>query len=254
MFLSTLSISDSWIKTNTRKLDKGGDVSPDQWGKHAKRGNAISPDVIQSVIDHINSMPRTESHYLRKNTTREFLEEHLTVPAMHTLYLSWLPAHYPDLKNPASERQYLDIFNTRFNISFFKPKKDRCNTCNNMANVESLEDKESALYQKIKEKYDKHNIVKEKARDLKNGAKEEFQKNSKTSCKDLNVMCIDYQKNLTLPNSETNAFYYQRKVGVYNFTVYDIGRSLATCYCYDENIANKGANEVASFLLHYFTE
>lgn len=206
----------------------------------------ISPQVILSIKDHINSVPRTESHYLRKDTTREFLEEHLTVRRMHELYVLGLPEYYPDIKIPATQRQYLDVFNNYFNISFFKPKKDRCNNCNNWINAQSLQDKESELYEKIKKKYEEHIIFKQQARSLKNNDKENFLKNVATS-KNWSVLCFDYQKNLTLPRSETNAFYYKRKVGVNNFTIYDIGRYEATCYCYDENTAKKGSNEVGSF-------
>ncbi|CAH0724528.1 unnamed protein product, partial [Brenthis ino] len=39
-------------------------------GNHKKR----DPELVQSVKDHINSVPRIESHYLRANTSREFID------------------------------------------------------------------------------------------------------------------------------------------------------------------------------------
>lgn len=45
--------------------------------------------------------------------------------------------------------------------------------------------------------------------------------------------------------------YYKRKLSVYNFTIYDIGRHEAFCYIWSEDEARKGSNEVASCLFHY---
>lgn len=46
--------------------------------------------------------------------------------------------------------------------------------------------------------------------------------------------------------------YYSRKLSVYNFTIYDVGRHRALCYVWSENDAKKGSNEVGSCLLHFF--
>ena len=47
-------------------------------------------------------------------------------------------------------RQYTDIFNNEFNLSFFKPKKDLCDECETYK-LASLEEKN-----KLQVLYDKH--------------------------------------------------------------------------------------------------
>lgn len=254
LFLSTFGITDSWLKTILRKSKNGLDISPDKRGKHSNRGNATSQETLASVQEHINSFPRVKSHFLRKRTNREFLEETLTVHKMHELYKLWFEEKYGEQFQRASERLYLDIFNTKFNISFFRPKKDRCNICNNWENAQSLKDKDSALYKKLESRFEEHKIQKDKARSLKDFDKSEFIKNSRSDWKNVAVACFDYEKVLAIPKSETNAFYYKRKIGVCNFTVTDIGRSETVCYVYDDTIAKKGPNEVGSFLLDFMKD
>ena len=128
MFLNTLNISDAWIRSISSKSQKGFDISPDKRGRHGNRANKISEDVELLVIEHINSFPRTESHYVRKTTTREYLEENLSIKTMYDLYLKWMKKNHKD-SEVASQRNYRDIFNNKFNISFFKPKKDQCELC-----------------------------------------------------------------------------------------------------------------------------
>ena len=47
---------------------------------------------------------------------------------MHDLYLQWLPENAPTAP-AANYRQYTDIFNQEFNISFFISKKDQRDLC-----------------------------------------------------------------------------------------------------------------------------
>lgn len=229
---------------------EGCDISPDKRGRHHYRPTAMSSETENSVIEHINLYPRVESHYLRARTKREYLEEGLTIQKMFDSYKPWVEVKKPDLKR-ANLRQYTDIFNSKFNISFFKPKKDRCNICETWKNAQDLDDKKSELYLKLEKNNKEHKSNAKLARKIKEDAIKNFHDNKENS-KDLCVGCIDYKKSLPIPRSETNAFYYKRKIGVSNFTIYDIGRHLADCYCYDETVGKKGSNEVGSFLYDYF--
>lgn len=71
------------------------------------------------------------------------------------------------------------------------------------------------------------------------------------STKNLCVACFDYEKTLICPKAKASVFYYKRKFGVSNFTIVDVGTNDSFCYVYDETTANKGSNEVASFLFHF---
>lgn len=77
----------------------------------------------KGIRDHINSFQRVESHYLRSQTTRKYIDGSLTLAQMYRYYKQdqeqkGLPV--------AKKCNYDNIFNTEFNISFFQPKKDQC--------------------------------------------------------------------------------------------------------------------------------
>ena len=73
----------------------------------------------------------------------------------------------------------------------------------------------------------------------------------KDTGKHISMICFDFQKVLTTPHSEASCLYYKRKLSVYNFTIYDVGRHKGYCYVWCENDAKKGSNEVASCILDY---
>ena len=76
---------------------------------------------------------RVESHYLRKDTKREYLEQTLSISAMYRLYLIWAKKNG---KKTATFHHYSDVFKTQFNIGFFKPKKDQCDLCEGYTNAD----------------------------------------------------------------------------------------------------------------------
>ncbi|KAJ8940882.1 hypothetical protein NQ314_010545 [Rhamnusium bicolor] len=94
-------------------------IKEDHRGKHGNH-KRIDVEVSKSVFDHINSIPRIESHYVRKDTNREFIDGGLTIAEMHRDYCE---------KRSASNQPsvtydyYATIFNIKFNIGFFVPKK-----------------------------------------------------------------------------------------------------------------------------------
>lgn len=81
-------------------------------GKHGNQPT-IYPQIKQSVLDFINSVPRIESHYLRAQTTREFISSDKCLADL-----------YRDLKSIrennglpfATVSTFNRIFNTDFNI------------------------------------------------------------------------------------------------------------------------------------------
>lgn len=67
MFLETFNITDMWITTLFKKLDKSDEsfLEADMRGKHKNRGNAIEDQVKELVREHIRSIPVKKSHYVR---------------------------------------------------------------------------------------------------------------------------------------------------------------------------------------------
>jgi len=117
---------------------------------------------------------------------------------MHRLYLEWIKEKpftstqddYDNIIN-VTLRQYTDIFNNKFNLSFFKPKKDLCDECE-AYKLASVEEKS-----KIQISYDKHLSIKTLARLNKNTDRERALNGPKYS-----VTVFDLQKVLTSPQSE----------------------------------------------------
>lgn len=237
MFLDTFDISDTWIQTTSKKMGTTGYISADKRGKHENH-HRMNENVRNSVIEHINMFPRVPSHYVRKESKREYLEERLSIRKMHMMYKTWMTNN--EKTEIASERQYRQLFNTEFNISFHKTKKDRCDLCESWENANS--DEKIIL----KEKYESHILNKQLIRQQKDLDKKEAQ-TDKLLC----VSCFDLQKVLNVPRGETSAFYYKRALSVFNFTIFDIGNTKDYCYLWTEETAKKGANEIGSCLLEF---
>lgn len=236
MFLSTFDICDGWVKTSKSK--KG---SPDKRGSNIKGVKSLNPLLKQSVRDHICALPRMPRYYSRQDSTKEYLEEEIqSVSQMHRLYLEWMTENQPE-KPVATLRHYIDVFNNEFNITFFVSKKDLCDTCVEYDNSPP----EGKVI--LQEQYEKHIKNKEVSQTMR--LADAHVAKLKVS-KELAVLNFDYEKTLICPKARASIFYYHRKLSVNNFTIVDVGRNEDTCYVYDESVAAKGGNEVASFLLH----
>ena len=73
IFKSTLDLNDRPIKTALSKKSYSGFIAGELRGKHGNHPT-ISSEVKESVRNSINSIPRVESHYLRAQTTREYIQ------------------------------------------------------------------------------------------------------------------------------------------------------------------------------------
>ena len=51
---------------------------------------------------------------------------------MYRLYVEWAKKNDKEI---ASKHHYTDIFNNKFNIGFFKQKKDQCDKCEGYENA-----------------------------------------------------------------------------------------------------------------------
>ena len=74
------------------------------------------------VRNHIKLFPAVESHYSRAKSYKEYLDGSLTLTKMYDLY------KVTD-ENSVKENINRKVFNEEINLSFFKPKKDRCDEC-----------------------------------------------------------------------------------------------------------------------------
>ena len=241
IFLSTLGINDSWVQTALQKQGKGSVLEVDKRGKSSLNRVRVDQKLIQGIKNHIESFPKVPSHYCRKDTNCEYLDERPDVKKMHVLYLEEMTENHP-MKSVATERQYRDIF-SNYNFHFFKPKKDQWDVCFAWKNA-IREDK-----LKTQKEYDAHVEAKDFAWGLKDQNKAVAKLDSNVC-----VACYDLHKVLPCPRAETSAFYYKRHLSISNFTVYDYTLNDGHCYVWNETIGHKGSNEIGSCVLDFIAK
>ncbi|XP_062530462.1 uncharacterized protein LOC105841614 [Bombyx mori] len=87
-FKNTLGISDRPIRTVIYMQNSvvGGFLAGDNRGRHGNY-NKLDSTVIERIKEHINSIPRIESHYCRATTSREYIEGGLSIAQLHRDYV-----------------------------------------------------------------------------------------------------------------------------------------------------------------------
>lgn len=210
MFVSTLDIGIRTVRTViTKLLTNGGKISRDKRGKNPTQSR-LHPLLISGVTNHIRRYPTVESRYCRSSTQRKYLDEKLTVARLHRTCIS--EKHL--LPHTATLRQYRDIFNTKCNLAFFKPKKDQCPKCLQWKNANEQE----KTNEDYANDYTKHLADKELIRQIRRENKEHSKLNSDT----MRVCTLDLQKVLYCPKGENGDFFkYKRMFSCYDFTIYD---------------------------------
>jgi hypothetical protein len=91
-----------------------------------KASNKTKDADLEGVREHINAFPVIESHYCRSTTKRKYLEQGLSVNMMYRLYGE--RCHEKGI-GPVSLFVYRNVFNTEFNLGFYIPGNDQCDTC-----------------------------------------------------------------------------------------------------------------------------
>lgn len=209
-FSNTLDFKDRSIRTSLTKKTESGFIEGEKRGKHGKQPT-VDPEIKESVRNFIRNIPRIESHYLRSQTTREFIESGKN---LSDLYRDYKEEREKELKKYANQVMFNRIFNTEFNISFFVPKKDQCDLCESMKNCADDETKAE-----IEDRYNEHLKEKELSRQEKESDKLK-----------PNVACYDLQAVMPLPKGFVSSFHYKSKINCYNFTITDLKVENVECY------------------------
>lgn len=142
--------------------------------------------------------------------------------------------------NAVSEPTYRRIFSTSFNLSFHKPKKDQCPSCNKYLSADANQKKEMEL------EYSMHIIRKNECNEAKDSDKQRS-----LADPSFQTATFDLQSVLQLPFSSVSQFYYSRKLCVYNLTFYEGDGKNAYCYVWNELNGKRGSNEIGSSILRY---
>lgn len=234
-FMNTLSVGKAYIDHAMKSKKDGHFAGKDLRGKHVPH-NKLPKCRTDEVKKHIESFPKIAAHYVRRETSRQFLGPELTLRKMYDLYTEECKSNDTD---PVTLEKYRDIFNKNYNLSFHVPKKDQCNTCN----VYNRALEQGTVTAEQNAAYEKHQLRKQRAREEKEKDKTEAQSKS-----NIHVACFDLQSVLYTPCSLVSLMYYMRKLCCYNRTVYSLGDHQGTCFVWPEVDAKRGASEVATCL------
>ena len=191
--------------------------------------------VRRLVKAHIDRFPRTESHYCRADTRLEYLSSELTLSKMHKMYTD---EHAAD--DNVAFSFYYRVFRS-LNLKFTRPKKDLCGICEGYRQGTDVEKVTQ------RQEYERHIQEKLSVREIKKGFKDE--NNEKRL-----VASFDLQQVIFLPRSNRCEIFYKRRLSCYNFSVYDVKSKDAHCFLWNETVAGRGANEIASHLATYLVE
>ena len=233
-FLSTHGISETRVGTGERRPSEVP-TPIDCRGNHDTRPRKISDESCQCVQDHLSSFPRYISHYSRRdNPNRRYLQGVSSVSEMYSLYVS----QCVDSSTVAvKEHVDRDIFNFDFNLSFKLPRSDTRQVCD-QGTSENAESTTAVVIHKLKAKaaYDRLKQDRQRAQDDPS----------------LNTIAFDLQQALPTPMIPTEIVFYMRQLWTYNLGVHNCSDDSATMMMWPDNMASRGANEIASCLLKYF--
>ena len=236
-FYNTFDISRKVARTSLAKRSSTGGIAPDLRGSHIL--NMLKDYDVQGVVGHVCEFKTMEAHYVRSREKSQFLPSTLSISEMYRMYIRWCQAQN---RTPVKESAYRTILREKFNLKFQKPMNDRCDFCDGLENIaESDMDSDFAAEKKI------HEEEKRLCFKLKEDMKLRAQMDEKFA-----IAAFDFEKTLLSPSARSSAFYYIRRLKVFNFTIADISSlKHASCYLWSEEQAGKGSNEVASCLIDY---
>ena len=115
-FLSLFDITNRRAITIKQALAQTGRPPTDGRGK-TPNPRALSEAVKNAIRKHIESFPDIKSHYSLHKTTKVYLHEDLNIRKMFSMFKETNPEII------LSEVSYRRIFESEYNVSFFKSKK-----------------------------------------------------------------------------------------------------------------------------------
>lgn len=250
MSLHGLQSSRGRINLIVSQKIKGAIVpTTDQRGKHKNRPNKLSDEQKQSVRDHINLIPKYQSHYSRSdNLGKVYLNSDMTIARLYKeFYIPWCRERQI---NPSKESAYRKIFCTEFNIGFKLPKSDTCKTCDEMTikidTATSMNNQPDI--QKLTTELNVHKARAKAMQSLLKYESENSQSNNK-KC----VISFDLQQAMPIPKLTTGPAFYCRKVWLYNLGVHDCSNGQGYMFLWTEDKAKRGSDEIASILLKFLS-
>lgn len=252
MFLNTLDVTLKKVRkiVEKKRTSESGVCPEDKRGKHGQQPR-ISDDDKNFIREQIKRFPAYDSHYSRSHTIKKYLSPDLSISKMYKLYKEECNGNNII---PQSESFYRKIFVEEFNLQFKKPKNDTCAKCDKYEMIIKSSD--------VEEDRTKAEMLKNKHLDFAEAAYKQKQ-TDKTRSKNQNkvtVVSFDLQKCLPTPMLVNGVSFYKRQLWTFNLTLYETSHCLDKpqtrhmCFMWDETIAKRGSQEIASCLVKYLKE
>ncbi|VEN62401.1 unnamed protein product, partial [Callosobruchus maculatus] len=244
-FLNTLCISQTCVETAlAKRCSEGGVVTEDFRGKHPPP-NKICDEVRQKIREHILRFPTEESHYRRENSSKKYLDSSLSIAKMYELYVEDSQEQNIPPDQIAKMWLYNEIFNKEFNYSFKKPYNDTCDSCDNYL-IQLRDASTNEEKQRIQKEYNLHLDDATERYKLKKADKDISREDPTQK-----VIMVDLEKCLPTPVLTNAQSFYSLKLWTFNYTIHDSTEKHTYCCMFDESIANRGVNEMASCLIKW---
>uniref|UniRef100_A0A8D8Z5L8 Uncharacterized protein n=1 Tax=Cacopsylla melanoneura TaxID=428564 RepID=A0A8D8Z5L8_9HEMI len=238
---ATLSIKKNFVYYTILNSTPEGTSKRDMRGRHASSRKTPTAH-IEGVKAFIKSLPAVLSHYNRKRSSRLYLDSSLkNVCFTYELY----KRQKLENNDPfVSEKIFRRVFVKDFNLSFHKPKKDKCTTC--VAYENKKVNKETPLTDVEKENHKQH--LKEKEYSAAR-----FKAHQEIHKRKPNTLCVsfDLQKVLLAPHGNSMLYYFSRKYCIYNFTLYESKTNRGFNNLWGETEGKRGSGEISSILYDY---
>ena len=250
-FLSIHSIGKQRVENAFKKKTANGSLIKDQRGR-LPNPNAHSPEVINCIHEHIQSMPVRSSHYTRdKNPNRQYLDtaDKKSIRWMHDRYLEWMSKFRPTIQT-VKYGYYCKIFSECYNIEFKAPRSDTCDTCAQLNRQISDAKKFGKDFADLEKKLKIHMDKAQTTYD----ALHEGEDPTKYDPESWVFICMDLQQTMSCPKTSQGGAYYRRQLNVYNFCIYDLQKKESYMCVWNECDGRRGACEIFSCLYKYLKE
>lgn len=182
-------------------------------GKHAK----LETDVKDFLKDWLRDLPTVDSHYCRSTETykdKKFLHPCTAISQLHREYQQ---AAATAGVRAVGIRYLTDVFHEE-NYSIFIPRKDQCDVCVSFKHISKAE-------------YDAHITQKDEVRQEKSSDKD-------SANNEKSVWPMDLQAVLLCPKTQASSLYYETKLQVHNFTLFNLRSKEGYCYIWNESEGN----------------
>lgn len=200
--------------------------------------HAISQENLEAMRAHINSYPVKIAHYTNKDM--RYLNPRLNIKLMYEMFIKKYPT------SPVKYSYFVKFFHENFNLKFGRPQIDTCCTCELL----SLKIKSPSLNDAAKRaasaELTVHKRRAQKFYTTLKDIKKECQERTDTV-----GLCFDYMQNVHLPEVPVQDLFYLTQLSVNIFCIHDVGSGKSYYYIYHEGTANKGPDEVLSFIMDY---